>query len=108
MAQNRRPILRKTRVSKKEIKSCFHSNVEVKKDLPTCSDCGAVVPMAELEVAKDPSLDLRQFMKPGKPLVKVVEYKATMIVKLPQLDEAFMPVFGVREGDIVVVYRPNP
>lgn len=90
---------------------CEHLNVGRQnmsgEEVLVCTDCMKTIDDHEFE-KHDPAVDMKQFMKPGSTVVKVVEYDVKAVVKLPNLDEAFMPVFGAREGDVVVLYRPNP
>lgn len=95
----------------KDIKPCEHVNVDGNEvegvPVYVCRDCHSTVDAASMTpevVAEDP---LTAFAKKNKSIVKAVEYKVGDVVKLPQLPEAFFPVFGAREGDVLVIYRPN-
>ncbi len=108
---------------KRKVMDCEHLNVGTTKidgvDKTVCKDCKTPVEMKELPEVKMAApvappappaqvgvVDLLPFLKTGKTLIKVSEFKINGVVKLPKLD-AFFPVFEAKAGDVLVVYRPQ-
>lgn len=89
---------------------CDHLNIGQTiisgQEVAICKDCNDPVDMKQFEAAKDPATELLPFIKNGKEIIKVVQYNVESTVKLPKLDP-FFPVFGLQNGDIVVIYRPK-